>query len=136
MANLAGELPISRHYKKLSDRGSLKFVCCLWCLIILLFQVALLSPRIKMQLIDASCLVYCSSWLPFFCLIWTITFISCRDNMRSLINFSDDCIFRYLQVMSSEGLEISQPALDPDLSSDIHHRITVRNRMKKVHRLF
>ncbi|CAL9072446.1 uncharacterized protein LOC135635631 [Musa acuminata AAA Group] len=41
---------------------------------------------------------------------------------------------RYLQVMSSEGLEISQPALDPDLSSDIHHRITVRNRMKKVHR--
>ncbi|URD99620.1 lysine ketoglutarate reductase trans-splicing related 1 [Musa troglodytarum] len=41
---------------------------------------------------------------------------------------------RYLHIMSSEGLEISQPALDPDLSSDIHHRITVRNRMTKVHR--
>ncbi|WOL17356.1 hypothetical protein Cni_G26148 [Canna indica] len=41
---------------------------------------------------------------------------------------------RYLELMSSEGLEISQPALDPGLSSDIHHRITVRNRMTKVHR--
>lgn len=41
---------------------------------------------------------------------------------------------RYLQIMSSEGLEISQPALDPDLSSDIHHRITVRNQKSKVHR--
>ncbi|RVX08465.1 hypothetical protein CK203_014223 [Vitis vinifera] len=35
--------------------------------------------------------------------------------------------------MKSEGLEISQPALDPN-STDIHHRITIRKRMKKVHR--
>ncbi|XP_042382244.1 uncharacterized protein LOC121974984 [Zingiber officinale] len=41
---------------------------------------------------------------------------------------------RYLHLMSSEGLEISQPALDPRRSVDIHHRITVRNRMTKVHR--
>ncbi|XP_073012548.1 uncharacterized protein [Typha latifolia] len=41
---------------------------------------------------------------------------------------------RYLKIMFSEGLEISQPALDPDLSSDIHHRITVRNKMLKLHR--
>ncbi|XP_008778204.2 uncharacterized protein LOC103698025 isoform X2 [Phoenix dactylifera] len=41
---------------------------------------------------------------------------------------------RYLQIMASEGLEISQPALDPDQSSDIHHRITVRDRKAKVHR--
>ncbi|XP_039128520.1 uncharacterized protein LOC120264758 isoform X1 [Dioscorea cayenensis subsp. rotundata] len=41
---------------------------------------------------------------------------------------------RYLQIVTSEGLEISQPALDPEQSSDIHHRITVRNKMKKVHR--
>ncbi|XP_073012549.1 uncharacterized protein [Typha latifolia] len=40
----------------------------------------------------------------------------------------------YLKIMFSEGLEISQPALDPDLSSDIHHRITVRNKMLKLHR--
>ncbi|XP_068668117.1 uncharacterized protein [Aristolochia californica] len=40
---------------------------------------------------------------------------------------------RYLEIMKSEGLEISQPALDPTLS-EIHHRITVRNKMKKVHR--
>ncbi|XP_077220361.1 uncharacterized protein LOC143854351 isoform X2 [Tasmannia lanceolata] len=40
---------------------------------------------------------------------------------------------RYLQIMVSEGLEISQPALDPDLS-EIHHRITIRNKTGKVHR--
>ncbi|XP_042494600.1 uncharacterized protein LOC122073937 [Macadamia integrifolia] len=35
--------------------------------------------------------------------------------------------------MKSEGLEISQPALDPN-STEIHHRITIRKRTKKVHR--
>ncbi|KAF8409336.1 hypothetical protein HHK36_005411 [Tetracentron sinense] len=40
---------------------------------------------------------------------------------------------RYLKIMKSEGLEISQPALDPN-SSEIHHRITIRKRKKKVHR--
>lgn len=41
---------------------------------------------------------------------------------------------RYLQIVSSEGLDISQPALDPNRSSEIHHRITVRNPKTKVHR--
>ncbi|KAF9599987.1 hypothetical protein IFM89_002022 [Coptis chinensis] len=40
---------------------------------------------------------------------------------------------RYLKIMKSEGLEISQPTLDPDLS-EVHHRITIRKRKKKVHR--
>ncbi|KAF3451542.1 hypothetical protein FNV43_RR07637 [Rhamnella rubrinervis] len=40
---------------------------------------------------------------------------------------------RYLEIIKKEGLEISQPALDPN-STDIHHRITVRARTKKVHR--
>ncbi|XP_010905352.1 uncharacterized protein [Elaeis guineensis] len=40
---------------------------------------------------------------------------------------------RYLQIMKSEGLEISQPALDPKLS-EIHHRITIRRKKGKVHR--
>ncbi|KAF2303422.1 hypothetical protein GH714_018175 [Hevea brasiliensis] len=40
---------------------------------------------------------------------------------------------RYLEIVRSEGLEISQPALDPN-STDIHHRITIRSRMKKLHR--
>ncbi|PIA28919.1 hypothetical protein AQUCO_06500038v1 [Aquilegia coerulea] len=40
---------------------------------------------------------------------------------------------RYLKIMKSEGLEISQPALDADLS-EVHHRITIRKRKKKVHR--
>uniref|UniRef100_A0A5B6Z8F8 Uncharacterized protein n=1 Tax=Davidia involucrata TaxID=16924 RepID=A0A5B6Z8F8_DAVIN len=35
--------------------------------------------------------------------------------------------------MKSEGLEISQPALDPN-STGIHHRITIRKRTKKFHR--
>ncbi|KAL7130052.1 hypothetical protein ABFS83_13G108300 [Erythranthe nasuta] len=40
---------------------------------------------------------------------------------------------RYLDIVRSEGFEISQPALDPN-STGIHHRITVRNRMNIFHR--
>ncbi|OAY69973.1 hypothetical protein ACMD2_07685, partial [Ananas comosus] len=40
---------------------------------------------------------------------------------------------RYIEIVKSEGLEISQPALDPYLS-EIHHRITVRRKKGKVHR--
>ncbi|XP_043688067.1 uncharacterized protein LOC122639309 [Telopea speciosissima] len=40
---------------------------------------------------------------------------------------------RYLEIMKSEGLEISQPALDPN-STGIHHRITIRERRKQIHR--
>ncbi|XP_020554038.1 uncharacterized protein LOC105175522 isoform X2 [Sesamum indicum] len=40
---------------------------------------------------------------------------------------------RYLDIVRSEGLEISQPALDPN-STGIHHRITIRNRMNIFHR--
>ncbi|KAJ7568394.1 hypothetical protein O6H91_01G031000 [Diphasiastrum complanatum] len=40
---------------------------------------------------------------------------------------------RYLAIMQDEGLQISQPALDPELS-DVHHRITMRDRKVTVHR--
>ncbi|VFQ89010.1 unnamed protein product [Cuscuta campestris] len=40
---------------------------------------------------------------------------------------------RYLEIVKMEGLEISQPALDPN-SPGIHHRITVRSRRNRVHR--
>ncbi|XP_027339583.1 uncharacterized protein LOC113853258 isoform X1 [Abrus precatorius] len=40
---------------------------------------------------------------------------------------------RYVKIIKEEGLEISQPALDPN-STEIHHRITIRARTKKVHR--
>ncbi|CAI9087558.1 OLC1v1021658C6 [Oldenlandia corymbosa var. corymbosa] len=40
---------------------------------------------------------------------------------------------RYLEIIKSEGLEISQPALDPN-STGIHHRITIRRRTNKFHR--
>ena len=55
-----------------------------------------------------------------------------KDASSSLVLFGS----RYLDIMVSEGLEITQPALDPDLSTDIHHRITIRNKMSKVHRCF
>ncbi|XP_019418898.1 PREDICTED: uncharacterized protein LOC109329636 isoform X5 [Lupinus angustifolius] len=40
---------------------------------------------------------------------------------------------RYVRIVKEEGLEISQPALDPN-STEIHHRITIRARTKKFHR--
>ncbi|KAK4786643.1 hypothetical protein SAY86_010476 [Trapa natans] len=40
---------------------------------------------------------------------------------------------RYLRIVRSAGLEISQPALHPN-STEIHHRITIRARTKKFHR--
>ncbi|GKU99896.1 hypothetical protein SLEP1_g12675 [Rubroshorea leprosula] len=40
---------------------------------------------------------------------------------------------RYLTIVGDEGLEISQPALDPD-KSEVHHQITARRRKSRVHR--
>ncbi|XP_031477312.2 uncharacterized protein LOC116248577 isoform X2 [Nymphaea colorata] len=40
---------------------------------------------------------------------------------------------RYLFIVEEEGLEISQPALDP-IKSAVHHRITVRSANSRVHR--
>lgn len=40
---------------------------------------------------------------------------------------------RYLTIVEEEGLEISQPALDPGVS-EVHHQITVRKRGVRAHR--
>ncbi|KAK1368531.1 Phosphate import ATP-binding protein like [Heracleum sosnowskyi] len=40
---------------------------------------------------------------------------------------------RYLDIVKSQGFQISQPALDPN-STGIHHRITIRSRRKQFHR--
>ncbi|GAU29749.1 hypothetical protein TSUD_392380 [Trifolium subterraneum] len=40
---------------------------------------------------------------------------------------------KYISIVKEEGLEISQPALDPKLS-EVHHQITARGRRFKVHR--
>lgn len=40
---------------------------------------------------------------------------------------------RYLEIVQEEGLEISQPALDPK-KSDLHHQITTQSQKTKVHR--
>ncbi|KAE9445012.1 hypothetical protein C3L33_23091, partial [Rhododendron williamsianum] len=42
---------------------------------------------------------------------------------------------RYLSIVKDEGLEISQPALDPG-KSEVHHQLTARRRNSKVHRRF
>ncbi|CAJ2649267.1 unnamed protein product [Trifolium pratense] len=42
---------------------------------------------------------------------------------------------RYLSIVKEEGLEISQPALDPG-KSEIHHPLTVRIARSKVHRRY
>ncbi|KAK7319627.1 hypothetical protein RJT34_04350 [Clitoria ternatea] len=52
------------------------------------------------------------------------------DEDLGVENFSPS---RYIEIVKEEGLEISQPALHPN-STEIHHRITVRARTKKVHR--
>ncbi|KAF4383194.1 hypothetical protein F8388_009225 [Cannabis sativa] len=41
---------------------------------------------------------------------------------------------RYLSIVREEGLEISQPALDPTKSTEIHHQITERVKEQRVHR--
>ncbi|WOG88260.1 hypothetical protein DCAR_0207495 [Daucus carota subsp. sativus] len=41
----------------------------------------------------------------------------------------------YLAIVRSEGLEISQPALDP-AKSEVHHQITARRRRVKFHRRY
>ncbi|KAK7344112.1 hypothetical protein VNO77_13396 [Canavalia gladiata] len=40
---------------------------------------------------------------------------------------------KYVSIIKNEGLEISQPALDPK-KSEVHHQITARARRSKVHR--
>ncbi|KAH7692579.1 hypothetical protein IHE45_01G076000 [Dioscorea alata] len=40
---------------------------------------------------------------------------------------------RYLKIVESERLDISQPALDPSLS-EVHHRITIRRSKGNLHR--
>ncbi|XP_057809235.1 uncharacterized protein LOC131023687 [Salvia miltiorrhiza] len=42
---------------------------------------------------------------------------------------------RYLAIVKEEGLEISQPALEPH-KSEVHHRITILNRRSRVHRRY
>lgn len=41
--------------------------------------------------------------------------------------------FRYVSIVKEEGLEISQPALDPHFS-EVHHQLTSRDSKFRVHR--
>ncbi|PNY14548.1 hypothetical protein L195_g011231 [Trifolium pratense] len=52
------------------------------------------------------------------------------DEDLGVENFHPD---KYISIVKEEGLEISQPALDPKLS-EVHHQITARGRRSIVHR--
>ncbi|XP_027926908.1 uncharacterized protein LOC114183922 isoform X1 [Vigna unguiculata] len=52
------------------------------------------------------------------------------DEDLGVENFHPD---RYVSIIESEGLEISQPALDTE-KSEVHHQITARGRRSNVHR--
>ncbi|KAL9856069.1 hypothetical protein AtNW77_Chr1g0011921 [Arabidopsis thaliana] len=52
------------------------------------------------------------------------------DEDLGVENFNPE---RYLKIVKSVGLEISQPALDHN-STEIHHKITLRSKTKKFHR--
>ncbi|KAL4309073.1 hypothetical protein GQ457_01G007470 [Hibiscus cannabinus] len=49
------------------------------------------------------------------------------------VDFEKLCTSLYLSIIEDEGLEISQPALDP-VKSDVHHQITARKRNSRLHR--
>ncbi|XP_020219506.1 uncharacterized protein LOC109802520 [Cajanus cajan] len=52
------------------------------------------------------------------------------DEDLGVENFHPD---KYVSIIKSEGLEISQPALDTE-KSEVHHQITARGRRSNVHR--
>ncbi|MFS8007151.1 hypothetical protein Hanom_Chr14g01257591 [Helianthus anomalus] len=58
------------------------------------------------------------------------SYIFVWDEDLGVDNFDPD---RYLSIVKDEGLEISQPALDTELS-EVHHTITARWRNSVVHR--
>ncbi|KAL9261030.1 hypothetical protein AKJ16_DCAP18688 [Drosera capensis] len=58
------------------------------------------------------------------------SFIFLWDEDLGVQNFD---VRRYLSIIKKEGLEIPQPALDPD-TSEIHHPLTARKRGSVVHR--
>ncbi|KAB2602453.1 hypothetical protein D8674_003458 [Pyrus ussuriensis x Pyrus communis] len=57
-------------------------------------------------------------------------FIFLWDEDLGIENFNAG---RYLSIIRKEGLEISQPALDPD-NSEVHHLLTARDNRTEVHR--
>ncbi|KAL9264466.1 hypothetical protein AKJ16_DCAP20274 [Drosera capensis] len=58
------------------------------------------------------------------------SFIFLWDEDLGVQNFD---VRRYLSIIKKEGLEISQPALDPD-TSEVHHPLTARKTGSVVHR--
>ncbi|KAM1122143.1 hypothetical protein EV2_003874 [Malus domestica] len=57
-------------------------------------------------------------------------FIFLWDEDLGIENFNAG---RYLSIIRKEGLQISQPALDPD-NSEVHHLLTARDNRTEVHR--
>uniref|UniRef100_A0A7C9D1J4 Uncharacterized protein n=2 Tax=Opuntia streptacantha TaxID=393608 RepID=A0A7C9D1J4_OPUST len=58
------------------------------------------------------------------------SYIFLWDEDLGVENFN---VQRYLAIIKKEGLEISQPAIDPD-KSEVHHKLTARQKETPVHR--
>lgn len=58
------------------------------------------------------------------------SYIFLWDEDLGVENFN---VQRYLTIIKREGLEISQPAIDPD-KSEVHHKLTARQKEALVHR--
>ncbi|XP_010473332.1 PREDICTED: uncharacterized protein LOC104752789 isoform X2 [Camelina sativa] len=63
-------------------------------------------------------------------IVSTYDYVFLWDEDLGVENFNPQ---RYLRIVKSAGLEISQPALHPN-STEVHHRLTVRSRTKTFHR--
>ena len=74
----------------------------------------------------------CSSGLSTCCAVPGVVFTVCRCVPSA--GLGNNCNPRYPDIMVFEGLEITQAALETDLSTHIHHRITIYNKMTKVPR--
>ena len=64
-----------------------------------------------------------------FCIVWWMD-----HNVHNLCIIII-CGCRYLSIIKEEGLEISQPALNPEVS-EVHHDLTATDTKFKVHRSF
>ncbi|KAL8458757.1 hypothetical protein ACS0TY_036315 [Phlomoides rotata] len=77
---------------------------------------------------QSSCFTIMATWTDAIGSVYDYIFM--WDEDLGVKNFHPG---RYLDIVKSEGLEISQPALDPN-STGIHHRITIRKSMSMFHR--
>ncbi|KAI9075594.1 hypothetical protein K1719_042436 [Acacia pycnantha] len=93
------------------------------------FTMRLINGDCNFQFVKLFCVWFAKRFLhPDIVYIYDYIFL--WDEDLGVEHFSPA---RYIEIVKQEGVEISQPALDPNLI-EIHHRITVQAGNKKFHR--